>query len=171
MFYSILVVAAVGGILFGVNRWQKLPEEERAAFAKKGSLYGAAAIVLALVLAGKAHWLMGILAGLLALLGRAAQFAQYVPMFKKFMGAAQSGEAQANSGGSSTNSQGSSSLQTKPELSRQDAAEILGVDPNASDDDIKAAHKRLMQKLHPDRGGSDALAKQINLAKDVLLKS
>ncbi|MCL4167184.1 UNVERIFIED_CONTAM: hypothetical protein GTU68_041467 [Idotea baltica] len=53
-------------------------------------------------------------------------------------------------------------------MSRQDAADILGIDINASQDEIRTAHKKLMQKIHPDRGGSDALAKQINEAKRVL---
>ena len=54
-------------------------------------------------------------------------------------------------------------------MNKQQAAEILGIDVDASVEDVRSAHKRLMQKMHPDRGGSDALAKQINLAKDVLL--
>lgn len=53
-------------------------------------------------------------------------------------------------------------------MSESQAYEILGLEENASLDEIKSAHKRLMQKLHPDRGGSSYLATQINHAKDVL---
>ncbi len=158
MFYSLLVIAAVGALLFAIKRWQSLPESERAAFARKAFIYGGAAMILGLVLAGKAHWLMGVLAALLALAGRVAQFAQYIPLFKKLLG---DEEAPSQSG---------SVAATKKGMSRQEAADILGVDINSDADDVRTAHKRLMQKIHPDRGGSDALAKQINLAKDVLLK-
>lgn len=57
------------------------------------------------------------------------------------------------------------------DMSLKEAREILGLEENASKDDIVKAHKRLMQKLHPDRGGSDYLAQQINRAKDVLIKN
>lgn len=60
--------------------------------------------------------------------------------------------------------------QTGEIMSRQQALQVLGLAANASRDDIIDAHRRLIQKLHPDRGGSDYLAAQINQAKDVLLK-
>ncbi len=54
-------------------------------------------------------------------------------------------------------------------MTRDEAADILGVAPDAAADDIKAAHHRLMAANHPDKGGSPWLARQINMARDTLL--
>ncbi len=56
-------------------------------------------------------------------------------------------------------------------MSDEEARKVLGVGADADGREIKAAYRRLMSQLHPDRGGSDYLAAKVNQAKDILLKS
>jgi len=53
-------------------------------------------------------------------------------------------------------------------LGKAEAYRILGLEPGASLEEIRAAHHRLIRRVHPDLGGSDALAALINAAKEVL---
>lgn len=53
-------------------------------------------------------------------------------------------------------------------MSKQDYYEVLGVDKNASDDEIKKAFRKAAVKHHPDKGGDEAKFKEINEAYEVL---
>jgi hypothetical protein len=76
---------------------------------------------------------------------------------QRFPGDAFSG-GQYQAGPSSRNSMG-----------HAEALAVLGLNDEATREDIIIAHRKLIQKLHPDRGGNDYLAAQINQAKDLLL--
>ncbi len=54
-------------------------------------------------------------------------------------------------------------------MSEDEALQVLGLNKGAAADDIRAAHRKLIAQLHPDKGGTDYLASKINEARDFLL--
>lgn len=55
-------------------------------------------------------------------------------------------------------------------MSLNEARSILGVGPDATREEIQAAYRRLMERVHPDKGGAAGLAAQLNAARDRLLR-
>ena len=78
---------------------------------------------------------------------------------RRFAGWRQADEGQSKAGGSAFGSS----------MTRDEAYEVLGLPKGVSAEEIVRAHRSLMKKLHPDHGGSTALAARVNQAKDVLL--
>jgi hypothetical protein len=73
-------------------------------------------------------------------------------------------------GKGSEDSAGAEGFGAEP-MSPGEALEILGLDPGARDWEISAAHRRLLQKLHPESGGSSYLAIKVDQARDILLRA
>ena len=112
---------------------------------------------------GRLHWIAAVGAAILPFLRRGLSLLRYLPIFRSLFGAYQQ-YGRKNGTGSSGRGSGSS-------MGLDEAREILGLGPNPSRNEIIEAHRRLMQKVHPDRGGSTYLAQQLNEAKRVLLKA
>jgi DnaJ family protein C protein 19 len=79
------------------------------------------------------------------------------------------GQGGAGPGGGSAGQGRGGPARRSSAMTREEAYQVLGLKPGASEADIRAAHHRLMRAAHPDAGGSDWLAARINQARDLLL--
>lgn len=113
---------------------------------------------------GRLHWIAAVGAALLPFLRRAVGLVRYLPLFRGLFGAYRNTYGQGGS-------QGGGQRAGQEQMSPAQAREVLGLGSDPSREEVIAAHRRLMQKIHPDRGGSTYLAQQLNEAKRVLLKS
>ncbi len=133
------------------------------------AVIGIAVVVLLTGLAvlaatGRLHWIAALFAAVIPFLRRALGLLRYVPLFRGLFGAYQSYSSTGNRQSGGPGAAGS-------EMSADQACQVLGLAPNPSREEVIDAHRRLMQKIHPDRGGSTYLAQQLNEAKRVLLKA
>ena len=149
----ILAIAFVVYILY--RKAQATPPEKRKAEYIKLGLGVAVLIIVGLTVTGRLHWIGAAIAGLLV----AAR--QMLPHLVRFFPMLAS---MRNKG----SAEGATAPRETPNMTAEEALAVLGLDPGATKEDIVAAHRAMMQKNHPDRGGSDYLAAKINQAKDTL---
>ncbi len=156
-----LIFAAV--ILYALYRFvtlvQQKPQEQRRSYYLSLMIGLAAAGLVILSLTGRVHWIAGLIGGAIPFVR------QYIlnHVYHRL-------NQQTTAGNTNQGQQDSPRRQQNSQMSETEALAILGLQAGASEDDIVKAHRLLMQKLHPDRGGNDYLASQLNAAKETLLQ-
>ena len=161
----IILIAVIGIALIVWHKVSKAKGEERKKMVLWSIVGGVFAVLGLLAITGHLNVITAMIAGAVALLPRALQLVKYLPFISKLY--QQRGQQQAQN--NNQHQQGSQTANGKNSMSVEQAREVLGLKPDCTKEDIIQAHRRMMQKVHPDRGGSNFLASQINTAKDVLL--
>lgn len=153
----IIAIAAIAYLLwFKIKKTKGEEKKKLIIWTVAGS---AIAVLGFLAITGRLNFITAAITGAVAMLPKAMQLLRYLPVINKVRQQASNSNQQQN------NHQAPS----QTAMNQKQAFEVLGIKPDASKEEIIKAHKRMMQKVHPDRGGSDFLAAQINQAKDTLL--
>lgn len=151
-------------MFWGIKKFLATPPEKISKYLKKTSILILIGLFIFLLATGKLPGLVALAGVIFAFILRSLPvLIRYFPhlheLWRRY-----SHHKNASSGQSTNNSR-----QGLNKMTKQEACEVLGVKPNATEAEIILAHRKLMQKMHPDRGGSDYLAAKINQAKRVLL--
>ncbi len=152
--FLLLVVAAVAFLILW-SKYQKANQAEKKRILRQSVKYIFWGILLILVMMGRLHWLGALIAAGIPFLPLV-----YQKLLAKFRG--------------NPINQPEAPQSPKPISSIEEAMDILGLTGDLDKGEITAemiqeAHRKLIQKLHPDRGGNDYLAGKINQARDLLL--
>lgn len=154
-------------LIYLTIRWfQKTPPEQIRVIYKKFAWMAVILILLVLAGTGKLNVLFAMLGVLIAFVVRLMPaILRYAPQLQRlwmlYVYGKQQHERQESGRASYRQRTGS--------MSESEALQVLGLKSGASEEEIIQAHRKLIARLHPDRGGSDYLAAQINLAKKTLL--
>jgi hypothetical protein len=162
----IRLILLLGIILFAffiIRKFLSTPAQEITNIIKKiGGVLLIIGIIL-LVTTGKLNGLIAV-AGILV-----AFFVKQIPYILRYFPQLYSVWMMINKGNQQQPGYRKTSAKSK-NMSEDEARDVLGITSSASKEEIIMAHRKLMQKMHPDRGGSNYLAAKINQAKKVLLQ-
>lgn len=150
----LLGLALLVALFFFVGWFRAASPDQIKRLGKRSLFVGLLVVTIWLIVTGR-FWLL-----LLSLPGLLASVLKWFPLvrFLKSLLPQGADDKQAKK----TRAQGQN-------MSREDALAILGLEDDASPEQIRTAHKQLMRKLHPDQGGTTWLAARLNQAKEVLL--
>ncbi|MGB2130464.1 MAG: DnaJ domain-containing protein [Marinobacterium sp.] len=147
--------------------WDKQPPDQRRSASWKLVLLFITIGLLLLAITGRLHWLGVMIALILPFLKKLLpMLLRFSPLIAHWWRSQQQKKQTDSSDGTSGRNH---KRPNSGRMDRVEALDVLGLRPDANREDILAAHRRLIQKLHPDREGSAYLAAKINEARDVLL--
>jgi DnaJ domain len=159
MIRLILIVAILLAIVIVLKQVKNTPPEQRKKLYLKVGIGLTAAVLLLLALMGRIHWIGGLVAAMVPVVRAAFPYLlRFLPFFQQHISNKPQAEQQAPP------------QQAQVNVSLDEAYQVLGLEPGADKEAVIDAHRKLIQKMHPDRGGNDFLAAQINQAKEVLIK-
>lgn len=160
-----LILIVLTLVLIGwLYRYSKSSKKKASKVGKQFLLGLGLAGLLLLTVTGRLNWLIAALPAALLLVHRLYSWSQYALLARQLWHHFRPLKDEQQGAG------GSVHHVVPSNLSKEEALKVLGLKGKPDRATILAAHKRLIQRCHPDRQGSNYLASLINIAKDTLIK-